>query len=637
LIVFFAFFASFFAPLREIFKRFTQRREEGRKERKERRFSRRVFVPIRAVVLLIGIAALTAGCSSQNNTPTGGDANVENLPTLQPTSGGEMVRIPAGNFTMGSAEQPDETSHQVTVRAFFIDKFPVTQDLYEKIMGVNPSKRKAKDNPVERTQWTDAARFCNKCSEVEGLKPCYDLQTWSCDYSADGYRLPTEAEWEYACRAGSSSKYCFGDSEAELSRYAWFKPGSEGKTRPAGQKLPNRWGLLDMHGNVWQWCNDWYAEDYYTASPSDDPTGPTAGKQRVLRGGAWDSTPDKCRSAYRHKEFPVYSDACFGADSYGFRRVRNAGPIDAFVNPTVAAVKPGNAATPVGARSGDRAPTGGPPVGARSPDRAPARAGKIDPAKLKGTIIFVSDRSGTLKIWSMHASGKDTKQLTLGNDADADPRFSPDGKRILYTTLRGGFPEIWLMNRDGSDAKSITKGSQGSWSPDGKSILFIRDNQTYVREMDAGKEKRITPEKWERCGVPAFSPDGKHIAVASRHLGDIGIFIVSADGKEQRQLKAEEPCCTPCWSKDGKRILCQTVQGHIHQVDAGGGNWEQVTFGADVQHDARYSPDGSMIFFCRAPTPEGPWQICVKALDGDDLDFVQLTKEGSNMLPDWHE
>jgi Tol biopolymer transport system component len=136
--------------------------------------------------------------------------------------------------------------------------------------------------------------------------------------------------------------------------------------------------------------------------------------------------------------------------------------------------------------------------------------------------------------------------------------------------------------------------------------------------------------------VPAWGPDGKRFAVASRHLGDIGIFILGLDGKEQYQLKAPEPCCTPQWSRHGKKLLCQTVQGHIHQLDLDGQNWEQLTFGADVQHDARYSPDGTSILFCRAPTPEGPWQICVKELDGDDLDFVPLTKKGSNLLPDWH-
>jgi formylglycine-generating enzyme required for sulfatase activity len=601
-------------------------------------------------LIAIAVISFMSGCGLRNSGPAGGDADVENLPLITPKSGGEMLLIPGGTSTMGDASgRPDERPHEVTVNAFYLDKFPVTQELYEKVMGVNPSKRKAKENPVERTQWTDAARFCNKCSELEGLKPCYNPQTWECNFDADGYRLPTEAEWEYACRAGSSGQYCFGDNEADLPRYAWFKPGSEGKTHPVGQKLPNRWGLYDMHGNVWQWCNDWYSESYYAEAGSDNPKGPATGKQRVLRGGAWDSTADKCRAAYRHKEFPIYSDACFGADSYGFRRARNGG-----INRTAVARSGDRATTSEGgAANGSGAGRSEKDVVAQSPDRAtgredankngarrgspdPAAQTKIDPAKLKGTIVFVSDRSGMLKIWTMRANGKDAKQLTKGNDPDADPRFSPDGKRILYTTLRGGFPEVWLMNRDGSEPKSVTKGSQGSWSPDGKSIVFIRDNQTYVRDLDPGKEKRVTPENWERCGVPAFSPDGKHVAVASRHLGDIGIFILSTDGNAQRQLKAEEPCCTPQWSKDGKRILCQTVQGHIHQVDADGGNWEQVTFGADVQHDARYSPDGSMILFCRAPSPDGPWQICVKALDGDDLDFVQLTHEGSNMLPDWH-
>ena len=237
----------------------------------------------------------------------------------------------------------------------------------------------------------------------------------------------------------------------------------------------------------------------------------------------------------------------------------------------------------------------------------------------------------------MHASGKDAKQLTKGADPDADPRFSPDGKRILYTTLRGGFPEIWLMNRDGSGTKPRHQGLAGAT---GRRTASRSSSSATTRPSSAtsppAEETRVTPKEWERCGVPAFSPDGKHIAVASRHLGDIGIFILSLDGKESRQLKAEEACCTPQWSKDGKRILCQTVQGHIHQVGVDGKNWEQVTFGADVQHDARYSPDGTMILFCRAPAPEGPWQICVKRLDGDEEEFVQLTRDGSNLLPDWH-
>ena len=146
--------------------------------------------------------------------------------------------------------------------------------------------------------------------------------------------------------------------------------------------------------------------------------------------------------------------------------------------------------------------------------------------------------------------------------------------------------------------------------------------------------------------TPAWSPGGKHVAVASRHRENIGIYIFNVDGKEHHQLQTEDPCCTPQWHSDGKSIIFQTVKGHIHQIETYGTGFleagsaskseEQVTFGADVQHDARYSPDGSMIVFCRAPTPEGPWQICIADLASDDLDFIRITSEGSNSLPDWH-
>ncbi len=581
-----------------------------------------------SVVLMATL--IGGGCGTRPSSPTNQPAvPIADRDIVRPASGGEMVLIPGGTFTMGDAHgRADEHPHEVRLGPYYMDRFPVTQELYQSLMGVNPSKRKHPKNPVERTQWTDAARFCNRCSEREGLSPCYDLQTWTCRFDADGYRLPTEAEWEFACRAGGSGAYTFGDDPASLPRYAWFRANSGGTPRPVGQKSPNRFGLFDMHGNVWQWCNDFYSETYYSESPHDSPTGPTEGKWKVLRGGAWDCPAEKCRAGCRFKEFPVYSDACFGADSYGFRRVR-------------AARKAETAPTVIASQSTSKEETSS-SVPAQAPAPKPVTPvsvqgnGRIDPAELKGTIVFVSDRGGTLKIWKMHASGKAPVQLTHDANPDADPRFAPDGKRILYTTLRDGFPEVWLMSREGADPKFVTKGSQGTWSPDGKQILFIRENQAYVRDLDSGRERRVTPDDWERCGVPAWSPDGRRFAVASRHLGEIGIFVLSLDGKENRPLQAEEPCCTPQWSRDGSKLLCQSVQGHILQVDVHNPASEQETFGADVQHDARYSPDGSLILFCRAPTPEGPWQICVKALDGDDSDFVALTTEGSNLLPDWH-
>ncbi len=571
----------------------------------------RVFL---LALLYLMFATIGAGCRRSDPAPP----NVESLPVIQSKAGGELILLSAGTFMMGdTAGREDETPHEVNVSAFYLDKLSVTQELYTKVMGVNPSKRKDPKCPVEKTQWTDAVRFCNECSKLDGLTPAYNLDTWECDYTADGYRLPTEAEWEYACRAGTTGKYGFGDDEKELPKHAWLKPGSLGKTHPVGQKTPNRWGLFDMHGNVWQWCNDWHSDTYYKESPKENPQGPRAGKSRVLRGGAWDSTPEKCRAAYRNKEFPAFTDACFGADSYGFRRARNANP-----SPGVSA-----------ANSADKKPAIDKKI--EKPVTPLPTSGKIDLAALKGTIIFVSDRGGSMKIWSMHANGKNPRQLTQSEGADADPRFSPDGKRILYTTLRGGFPEIWLMNRNGAEPKFVTKGSQASWAPADKSIVFINDNQTFIRELDTGKERLVTPKTWERCGVPAFSPDGKRIAVASRHLGDIRIFLLGLDGKDHIQLKTEEACCTPVWSRDGKKILYQTINGHIHEVGIDGKNAEQLTFGADIQHDARYSPDGTMIVFSRAANPNGPWQICVQRSNGEE-DFVALTKVGSNQLPDWH-
>jgi Tol biopolymer transport system component len=136
------------------------------------------------------------------------------------------------------------------------------------------------------------------------------------------------------------------------------------------------------------------------------------------------------------------------------------------------------------------------------------------------------------------------------------------------------------MNRDGSDPKKLTEGAQPSWSPDGKSIVFIKDDQAMIRELDTGTQRLVSPKEWQRCGTPTWSPDGKHLAIASRHLGEIGIFILGVDGQEQHQLKTEDPCCTPTWHRDGKHILFQTIKGHIHQTDTQ--KEEQLTFGADV-------------------------------------------------------
>jgi len=246
--------------------------------------------------------------------------------TTKTKTGVEMVLLPGGSFTMGDARgATDEERHRVTVDAFYIDKYEVTQEHYRKLVGSDYSRWKNPKAPTEQVTWAAAVKYCNVRSLAENLTPCYDLKTWKCDFAANGYRLPTEAEWEYAARAGSTTSYSFGDNASALRNFAWMKENSGDRPREVGKKLPNAWGLYDMHGNVAEWCNDLYAVDYYQKSPAKNPRGPASGKQRVVRGGSWNSRAGDCRSAYRAAENPAYADVCIGYyDVYGFRCVRNA-------------------------------------------------------------------------------------------------------------------------------------------------------------------------------------------------------------------------------------------------------------------------------------------------------------------------
>jgi acetoin utilization deacetylase AcuC-like enzyme/formylglycine-generating enzyme required for sulfatase activity len=234
-----------------------------------------------------------------------------------------MVAIPGGWLEMGSRSgQPDEQPvHKVWIDPFLMDRTEVTQEHYTKLMRADAANFKGPKRPVEMVSWSYAAEFCNKRSLAEGLRPCYDAKG-RCDFEAGGYRLPTEAEWEYACRAGTTAPYCFGSDPRLLADHGWFAANSSKSTRPVGQKQPNPWGLFDMHGNVAEWCNDVYGEHYYASSPERNPTGPSDGEKYVLRGGAWNSTADACRSAYRVGDIPGFEDACFSRDAVGFRCVR---------------------------------------------------------------------------------------------------------------------------------------------------------------------------------------------------------------------------------------------------------------------------------------------------------------------------
>ena len=194
---------------------------------------------------------------------------------------------------MGSdnGDNDEKPTHRVTLsKGFWMAKTEVTQRQWKSVMGGNPSNFKGDDLPVECVSWDDCQNFCRKCREA-GI----DM------------RLPTEAEWEYACRAGST-----GDYAGSIDQMAWCGEGSSGQTHPVGKKKANAWGLHDMHGNVWEWCADWYDDGYYAMSPGREPEGPASGEARVLRGGGYWSAPRNCRSAFRFRGDPGDRDWIIG-------------------------------------------------------------------------------------------------------------------------------------------------------------------------------------------------------------------------------------------------------------------------------------------------------------------------------------
>ena len=219
--------------------------------------------------------------------------------------GMEFILIPAGEFVRTIPERRNDigevvpaTRAAVTISTpFYLGVYEVTQVQWQTIMGNIPSKFKGRHNPVEQVSWDDAQEFIRRLNAKEGH---------------NRYRLPTEAEWEHAARAGTSAEYSFGDDESALGQYAWYTDNAGQKTHPVGQKLPNPWGLYDMHGNVWEWVQDWYGE--YPASSVPDPAGPSSGVYRVDRGGCWLSTENPCRSASRG-----YFSADYRLPFIGFR------------------------------------------------------------------------------------------------------------------------------------------------------------------------------------------------------------------------------------------------------------------------------------------------------------------------------
>jgi formylglycine-generating enzyme required for sulfatase activity len=241
--------------------------------------------------------AVTDGAQEKGEKRKGGKTHTNSI-------GMEFILIPAGSFLMGTDKSVDNKAfddetpqHRVTISTpFYLSKYAVTNAQWEALMGSKPSKFEGQNNPVEQVSWNDAQDFIKKMNQKEG---------------GAKYRLPTEAEREYACRAGTSTIYSFGNDAGKLEKYAWYMDNSDGSTHPVGQKKPNPWGLYDMHGNVWEWVCDWKGA-YPTSAPANDPSGPSAGVLKVLRGGSWLYGAGSCRSAYRYDHYPDHKDSNIG-------------------------------------------------------------------------------------------------------------------------------------------------------------------------------------------------------------------------------------------------------------------------------------------------------------------------------------
>ena len=249
---------------------------------------------------------------------------IEGIETLLVTDSSlvEMVFVAGGNFQMGSNDRDydEKPVHNITISDFYIGKYEVTQELYESLMGKNPSKfeRSGKDAPVEQVSWYDAVEFCNKLSDKEGLDRCYfgSGDNIKCDFKANGYRLPSEAEWEYAARGGNKSKGYKYSGSNNIGSVSWYKSNSGRKTHSVGSKQSNELGIYDMSGNVWEWCWDWKAN--YSSKVQTNPYGYGRGLYRAHRGGSWFFDVSHCRNANRGSNGPTAS-----YDFIGFRLSRS--------------------------------------------------------------------------------------------------------------------------------------------------------------------------------------------------------------------------------------------------------------------------------------------------------------------------
>jgi formylglycine-generating enzyme required for sulfatase activity len=476
---------------------------------------------------------------------------------IENSIGMKFILIPPGEFMMGSTEEevaqllkePKQLAQEATLqkadqwyidrlpseaprhrvritRPFYLGLYEVTQAEYERVTGVNPSAFSAESkeaaevagldtsgHPVEQVSWNDAKTFCEKVSAMPEEQTARRV-----------YVLPTEAQWEYACRAGTATKWSCGDGEGVLGDYAWFETNSGGRTHGVGERKPNAFGLFDMHGNVWEWCADWLDDRYYAASPMDDPPGPASGASRMHRGGAWSSPARYCRSASRNRNVP---DA--RPNYLGFRLAlvpAKAGSDNPEADdkpqasPSIEGSLPTGEGPEVGAGS-ETIPMDpsmeaddlvtlsngwrvGTPVNLGPPVNDESHNGGVSESVDGLTLMFSSERPGGLgraDLWqSTRASTSDpwSEPVNLGSpinspDFEGSPCLSADGLTLLFVSTPRGQPLSIFM--------AVRRGMEDPW----------------------GKPVKLDPPINERLeGGPHLSADGLTLIFSSDRQGGFG-------------------------------------------------------------------------------------------------------------------
>lgn len=608
----------------------------------------------------------------------------------------EFVKIEPGTFIMGSPSSESGTNagvadeappHQVTLTTgFWLGKYEITQAQWQAVMGTQPWSgqeyvQSDPQNPAVFISWDDMQAYVHKLNQAAGDSL---------------YRLPTEAEWEYACRAGTTTKWSFGNDDGRLGEYAWYDGNAwsagEQYAHQVGTKLPNPWGLYDMYGNVWEWCQDWYGT-YMDGNPTD-PRGPSSGRGRTLRGGYFRAAQDYARSANRRDYFPDFRyyyngarlvrmlvpaeeppPAYFGStstidfstpvtkgtsDTATFT-VTNSGSGTLSVSNIVSSnsqftASPTSFSLSAGASQVVTVTFAPTKVGwergtlsiAHNMTSSPATVevsgiGSINPptGSLANTkIAFMSQRiDPNGEIYVMNVDGTQQIRLTNNPAVDIFPAWSSDGTKIAFLSLRDGSPDLYVMNADGTNPTRLT--SDGavngylSWSPDGTKIAFMsrRDDpnssEIYTVGADGTTLTRLTNNVASDY-QPSWSPDGMKVAFASDRDGNGEIYLMNADGSNPTRL-TNNPAGdeSPSWSPDGTKIAFMSGRdGQIYVMNADGTDPTRLTNESTIDNQPSWSPNGIKIAF----RSDRDGQIYFMNADGSNP--TRLTTQGGE-TPAW--